>query len=638
MRRGNTSLIFGIASFLIPLVVYGLTLCPTVSFVDAGELCVTSRLLGIAHPTGYPIYVLLGRLFSLIPVGTVIQRTNFLSALFAALAAFFLYLAIGSLLDRNNDQETKNAILAFFCSASFAFSTTLWSSAVVTEVYTLTALLGSILLFLTFSDLERGSLLFAYVFGVSLTNHMSILLVGIPCGVYLMAARKVPVRRIPLVVLLFILGLSTYCYLPVRAAHAPLMNWGDPSNLERFIWHVTGKQYRVWMFNLEPAVLKANLVHLLRLLSDQYTLFLLWLPVLGLFAARNSRPLKVVIAIFALDILYSLNYDIPDIDAYYIPAFMAMAVASAFGLRFLFARAKRLLLLLLGVVVPLVPLTAHYYKCDMSRNRIAYDYAANYLGSIDREGLCLTNNWDIYSPCLYIQHIERKRTDVILIDKELLRRSWYFDFLAKRYPETYAMSAREIESYLEELYHFEHGTLESPDEIQNRFIDMLNSLVLKQMRRGSAYTTFINGHDLDAPHTGKGFRKVPHGLVYEFNMTGEHTPFDWTSLSLEAGFDVNVYRDDRTRSNLTVYTRMMTASGIGLFREGKLDHARAAFEQALRLDSENLTAKLNLAGTYLMLGEYDLALKAFQQVLAQDPRNRMALDGLDTARKALTRQ
>jgi len=228
MRTGRVGWVLGVTAFLFPLVIYAFTLCRTVGFVDAGELCVASRILGVAHPTGYPLYVLLGRLFSLFPLGAIIVRTNFMSAFFAALSALFLYLTISRLLASFETGQTKARLLALFCACSFAFSTTTWNQAVVTEVYSLTAFFASVLLLLAFSDDERAPLLFAYVFGLSLSNHMSALLVGIPCGIYMLSARGGLSRRLPLMVILFLFGLSIYIYLPIRANQNPLMNWGNP--------------------------------------------------------------------------------------------------------------------------------------------------------------------------------------------------------------------------------------------------------------------------------------------------------------------------------------------------------------------------------------------------------------------------
>src|SRR5438477_6680845 len=80
--------------FLIAATVYFLTLSPTVPFWDSGEFIAVSYILGIPHPPGTPLYVLLGRIATLIPLGNVAQRVNGLSALASALAVMFSYLVI----------------------------------------------------------------------------------------------------------------------------------------------------------------------------------------------------------------------------------------------------------------------------------------------------------------------------------------------------------------------------------------------------------------------------------------------------------------------------------------------------------------------------------------------------------------
>lgn len=631
MRDRKAPFAFGVAAFLVPIVVYGLTLCRTVSFVDAGELCVTSHTLGIAHPTGYPLYVVLGRLFSLLPLGSIIARTNWMSAFFAALSVLFLYLTIFRVLNKKDDRRLRNSMLAFFCASSFGYTTILWSQAVITEVYSLTAFFASVLLYLAFSEFDKAPLLFAYLFGLSLTNHMSVIFLAVPCGIYLLVSRRETLKMLPVMSFLFLLGASAYIYLLVRAAQAPLFNWGNPSNIDRLVWHVTGRQYRGWMFSFDPGELKISLFYFVRLFADQYTPFLVWLPLLGVFVARKSRILQVAVLILALDVLYALNYFIPDIDAYYIPAFMMVALLSAFGLRFILSRVSRLPVLLVGILVPVAPLIAHYHKCDMSKNRIAYEYAENYLKSIDQGGLCLTNNWDIYSPLLYIRHIEGKRCDIIMIEKELLRRSWYFDYLKQEFPETYRMSEGEIESYLIELRSFEYRTLQSPVEIQRRFIYMIDSFVLNQMKKAPAYTTFINGIDSDGSLIGRGLEKIPHGLVYEFSEVSKPATFDYRNLELTESFATNTYKDERTHSNLAVYPKMMVLSGISLMNNLQYAKAKGLFREALLLDKDNLTARLNLGRAHLMLGEYSWAAENFQQVLQQYPENELARQGLSSA-------
>src|SRR5436309_7257370 len=80
------------AVFIASLLLYSWTLAPTVTLVDSGELIVAARFLGVAHPPGFPLYVMLAHLASLVPMGSVALRINFASALFAALACTMLTL------------------------------------------------------------------------------------------------------------------------------------------------------------------------------------------------------------------------------------------------------------------------------------------------------------------------------------------------------------------------------------------------------------------------------------------------------------------------------------------------------------------------------------------------------------------
>src|SRR2546423_15450775 len=85
------------AVFLIALLLYSWTLAPTVTLVDSGELIVVAQGLGVAHPPGFPLWVMLAHLSSLVPFGNVAVRINFSSALFAALASAVLTLVVAEL-------------------------------------------------------------------------------------------------------------------------------------------------------------------------------------------------------------------------------------------------------------------------------------------------------------------------------------------------------------------------------------------------------------------------------------------------------------------------------------------------------------------------------------------------------------
>src|SRR5262249_37515694 len=144
------------------LVTYSWTLAPTVTLVDSGELIVAADGLGVAHPPGFPLWVMLAHLGSLVPLGNIAARINFSSVLFAALACAMLTLVVAELIvtassfvapkrtsktahqRRRLEDSTGGGFLMFAPAVGagllMTFSRTLWSYATITEVYALNAL------------------------------------------------------------------------------------------------------------------------------------------------------------------------------------------------------------------------------------------------------------------------------------------------------------------------------------------------------------------------------------------------------------------------------------------------------------------------------------------------------------------
>src|SRR2546428_8047723 len=98
MRSSKAELLTAGVVFFVSLLVYCLTLAPTVTLVDSGELIVAARFLGVAHPPGFPLYLILAHLFSFVPIGNIAVRINSASAIFATLAAGILTLVAAELL------------------------------------------------------------------------------------------------------------------------------------------------------------------------------------------------------------------------------------------------------------------------------------------------------------------------------------------------------------------------------------------------------------------------------------------------------------------------------------------------------------------------------------------------------------
>ncbi|MBD3237165.1 MAG: DUF2723 domain-containing protein [Candidatus Eisenbacteria bacterium] len=178
---------------LVTQVVYLMTLNVSCPFWDSGEFIATSYVLGIPHPPGTPLYVLIGRLFTLIPIASVAARVNYLSALASTLAALFTYLVVIGLARRwlrrpENGTDRLIAIGGGLVAAFFtAFGRTFWDNAIEAEVYALSSFVMILAVWLALRWEASGSagqrnnnllLLIGFLLFVAVGIHMGSLLVA----------------------------------------------------------------------------------------------------------------------------------------------------------------------------------------------------------------------------------------------------------------------------------------------------------------------------------------------------------------------------------------------------------------------------------------------------------------------------
>ncbi len=179
------------------IVAYSRTMNPTVSFIDSGELATVAALLGIAHPTGYPLFSILGKLVVTISPFEPIFSLNSFAVVLVACALGVFHLAAVEVLELLQGGRTTggNVLAASAGSLVLGFSTTVWAQSVSVEVYSLHLILLMLFLLLFLKGLRtpegetsRLLILAAFVLGLGFTNHMTTLLV-IPACIYLYGAK-----------------------------------------------------------------------------------------------------------------------------------------------------------------------------------------------------------------------------------------------------------------------------------------------------------------------------------------------------------------------------------------------------------------------------------------------------------------
>jgi len=186
IKNNKEKVILALLTFLLSWIVYMDTLAPTVSFWDCGEFIATSYTLGVPHPPGSPLYLLIGRFFTMLPIGNdIAYRVNLISPIVSSFSVMFLFLIIVQLLKswgRPVKPLQKIAVYggAFIGAMTFAFTDSHWFNAVEAEVYAFSTFLTAIVVWLILfweqrSDKpghERYLLLIAYIIGLATGIHL----------------------------------------------------------------------------------------------------------------------------------------------------------------------------------------------------------------------------------------------------------------------------------------------------------------------------------------------------------------------------------------------------------------------------------------------------------------------------------
>ncbi len=257
----KTIWVFGfLGVFIIVMAGYLYTIAPTVSFWDCGEFIACSYTLGVPHPPGTPLAVLLGRMFSLIPVSSEIAfRINLMSAISGALSCAFIFLIVVKILMSASKPKgivDYMIIVVSGLGASLiaAFSFSVWDNCVETEVYAPSSAIMFFLVWLTLvwrENLDKPGnknllLLMFYIICLSIGLHLMPLLVapGILIFVLLVRPKDLVDRDMVLIAIgLGFIAITTYLYLIIRAHHDPGINESDPRTFS-VLWDVfTRKQY-----------------------------------------------------------------------------------------------------------------------------------------------------------------------------------------------------------------------------------------------------------------------------------------------------------------------------------------------------------------------------------------------------------
>lgn len=623
----NKPIYAAILLFLIISITYIFTANPDVTYTDNGELAAASAVLGIAHPTGYPLFTLLSHLWSLIPFGfSKIYSLNLFAAFLTALssiALFFVSLQVLSNANFKNKQivgstqkkkrhleisyrkldlqKQHQIIISFIIALIYGFAQTIWEQANSLEVYSLQLLLINLILLFSmkayFYNSQKYYILVAFFLGLGFANHLTtiLLLPAILWLYFLDADRKFrfTTDKIKFLLLLFIpliIGLSLYLYLPIRSAMLPEVNWGwVHRGFNKFMYHVSGGQYQVWMFSGSDIIFK-NMGKFFTLLPYQFGIFGLIFAFWGIVKLWKSSDLFwFLILLILANLFYTLNYSIFDIDPYFSLSFIALLIFALIGIAFIIQSNQKLMLII--AILPLFEFFLNFQNCNHSQDRMVAEYTRNVLNSLDSNAILISAQWDYFvGPFMYEQIVEGKRSDVVIVEKELMRRTWYPLQFELQYPEIYASAKNEFITYQKILDDFEEKRPYNNIEIQSRFINVFKKIIDENINTHPIYIT------MDVYATEKDLFKdlyvVPHGLVLQVfpNDTIQTVSIDYLDLEYLLK-NRNKYKGILPENLPLLISDNLTNNGIYAYQTNQPEIAIEILSKALEFNPNNPNAR-----------------------------------------------
>ncbi len=412
--------------------VYFVTLAPDIYLEDSGELVSAAYFLGIPHPSGYPLYALLGKLFTFLPFGTIAFRVNLMSAVFGVGTAVVLFLAMLKLGRILGKQGRALDWLAFSLALLFALSQDFWSQAIVAEVYTLNTFLVGILLLVLFDWWEEPSSTkklygLAFISGLGLTNHLLFgLVLPVVWGI-IVVKQKIKFKQVFKLLLLFVLGASVYLYIPIRAATGPVLNFNHVTTFKDSIDHILRTYYNDTGFALKNK--GAFWLDIWLGLSQNLSLVILACALLALPVLYYKRQIELLVLLLggALAsavlpfLLRDVQYSLEASFAYRVYLFQAYIffLLLAFCVLSLKAFSQKILVPAFLILIALT-VYVNYPKINLRHNLTA-DYYTQKLESFPHSAIYILvgEGYDYDSELFslyYLQKVKNFRPDVQIID------------------------------------------------------------------------------------------------------------------------------------------------------------------------------------------------------------------------------
>lgn len=549
--------------FFASLYIY--TAAPGVYDGDSGELAAAVNTLGLAHPTGFPLYMLSGKLFTLlVPIKDIAYRLNIFSSLLTATALAFFYYTLKNLGNSSFASLTASFILGLGRN-------TIWANSGRADVYALSLLFVSVLFFI-FSKWKSNPdtkhfYLYGFLWGLSLGTHALMLIMGIPFLFMLWQARPFLKSHISVLIktaIITILPGVQYFYLLFAYKRNGIVNWGSMASFHDLINYITQRDYTFKMFAYSSSYLGGYFSKLFSLLLGEFGILII-ISLCGLiYVFKKDRSLFAIFGLVTMAnafmmLSYGQTSELLILYHYVFLIDLILAITFAFGFDLLIKSIEknRRFVTIFGVFMVLAVSyqAVHSFNYNNRRhNYIFEDFARNALIGVDHGSIVFIGDDPVVGPLWYLQTLG-ERKDVTVISLGLLKFDWYIRNLMKKYP--WLMDQAVLEQGLDAT--------------------RLEVIILHNINRRKIYTSVPNWDD----YAKSNFYFVPVGTLYAILLRGSDNDFIgltqlnrsiWDQYELR-NTELNDHPDFMVNILIRRYSLALADAGVASAAVGLVDNA-----------------------------------------------------------------
>ncbi len=435
--------LLGLASFIL----YFATLAPAVLSADNGEFQLVAWKLGIAHPPGYPLYTLIGFLFTRFFQSPAFAM-NLLSAIIASITLVIVSKTVRLL--------TRSILAGLLAASILGVSTTFWSQATTANIRMPTAFFTALCVYILISwqsaisvqqsanlavspsrrlSFSPSLILFAITFSLALSHHLSIIFPGVFFIIYIFLIDRSLIkqpRRWIKPVIVFLIALLILGYLPLRGATGGTLSDGEATTYlvqpDKFLDHVLARGFEgdfFYFLNTRSDLLLDRVALIPTLFDFQFNWLVAILALIGSIRLllRDRKLALMLLGGILLHTFITITYRAPQTVEYMLPAYVLLAIVIGYGLgefrsQNSEARISRFqssgfwLLNSFALLTALLLLISHFPSYNwLHQHDDTRDYAASLLNAAPPNAILLSN-WHWANPMWYLQQVEGLRTDV----------------------------------------------------------------------------------------------------------------------------------------------------------------------------------------------------------------------------------